>query len=144
MASRLRGLLPALMCSQQSSSVQHRSTFSGLLLTRDAFSYATHKRSRGLRISLDQTSAFDRLEHGYLFAVMRDQGFPRLVLAALKSLYAGVQSSLLLNGVPTAPFEFSRGVRQGCPLSPVLFILALESLLRRAEAHPSIRGLSIP
>ena len=49
-----------------------------------------------------------------------------------------------VNGVRSEPFTLTRSIRQGCPLSPMLYILALEPFLRKLKANPALRGLSLP
>lgn len=111
--SRMRSLLPRLVSAQPCRSVPRRSLFFALALTRGLLQYAAHTHFRSLFVSLDQSPAFDRSEHEFLFAVVRAQGFPCAVLSSLKALYTGLGSSLLVNGVPTVPFAVSRCVRQG-------------------------------
>ena len=49
-----------------------------------------------------------------------------------------------VNGVRSEPFTLTRLIRQGCPLSPMLYILALEPFLRKLKANPVLRGLTLP
>ena len=58
--------------------------------------------------------------------------------------YCNVRSSVNVNGYLSQPFSLSRGVRQGCPLSPLLYVLVSKVLAVNIRANPRIRGLSLP
>ncbi|KAM7314357.1 hypothetical protein ISCGN_004141 [Ixodes scapularis] len=141
---RLRDILPGLISPYQTCSVPGRTIFSSLSLTRDVFQYATSRGLRGAFVSLDQEKAFDRLEHHFLFSILRAFGFPADFVRLFEVLYANLVSDLVINGRVTPCFPVARGVRQGCPLSPVLFVLCLDPLLRRINDHPSVRGFPLP
>ena len=49
-----------------------------------------------------------------------------------------------VNGVRSEPFTLTRSIRQGSPLSPMLYILALEPFLRKLKVNPALRGLTLP
>lgn len=141
---RLRDILPGLVSPYQTCSVPGRTIFSSLSLTRDVFQYATSRGLRGAFVSLDQEKAFDRLEHHFLFSILRAYGFPADFVRLFEVLYADLVSDLVINGRVTPCFSVARGVRQGCPLSPLLFVLCLDPLLRRINDHPSVRGFPLP
>lgn len=141
---RLSKVLPHVMSPAQTCSVPGRSIFSALSLTRDLFAFATRTGIPGCFVSLDQAKAFDRVEHRYLMAVLRSFGFPMELITRLNLLYRGLTSRLLVNGQLSAPFPVERGIRQGCPLSPLLFVLAIDPLLRRVANSPGIRGFPLP
>ena len=71
-------------------------------------------------------------------------GFGPSFIRWVQLLYSDVQSSVLVNSYTTKPFKPSRGVQQGCPLSPLLYILTMEVLAWSIRANPDIVGLSIP
>ena len=77
-------------------------------------------------------------------ATLSAMGFGPSFIAWVSLFYHRVQSSVNVNGYLSAFFYLSRGVRQGCPLSPLLYVLASEVLAASIRANPRISGLSIP
>jgi hypothetical protein len=77
---------------------------------------------------IDFEKAFDIVEHSAILSVMQHMGFPDVWLQWIRSILVSGSSAVLLNGVPGKKFNCRRGVRQGDPLSPLLFVLAAELL----------------
>ena len=69
--------------------------------------------------------------HDFMFRVFRWLDFPAEVLHFLEALYFANSCDLLWEGVLYPGFTATRGVRQGCPLSPLLFVIAADLLIRR-------------
>lgn len=88
-------------------------------MTRDVIEYTSLRNASGLVVSLDQEQAFDRLEHEYLFGPLKALGFSVSFACLLHSMYTGIRSIPFLNGIESEKFFVTRGVHQGCPLSPV-------------------------
>ncbi|KAL6643274.1 hypothetical protein ACP70R_021455 [Stipagrostis hirtigluma subsp. patula] len=103
-----------------------------------AFEYIhqCHQSKREVIIlKLDFAKAFDTIEHQTILQVMDSMGFPQLWLRWIKEILQSGTSAVLLNGVPEKKFKCKRGVRQGDPLSPLLFVLAadlLQAIVNRA------------
>lgn len=93
-------------------------------------------------VSLDQEKAFDKVEHVYLWQTLEGFGFGPGLIAKIQALYGDIESVLKINGGLSAPFKVKRGVRQGCPLSGMLYSLAIEPLLHKLRM--GLSGFNIP
>lgn len=143
-ATRFREVLPYIISPYQTCSVLGRSIFSSLSMIRDLLAYINARSQSGAVVSLDQAKAFDRVFHCYIIGVLRAFGFPSSFVRVFQVLYSNLTSDLIVNGHISAAFPVNRGVRQGCPLSPMIFVLCLDPLLRRLQCDASIHGFTLP
>jgi hypothetical protein len=87
-------------------------------------------------LKLDFEKAFHKIEHNALLEILRHKGFKTKWLKWMDMIMSSGTSSIMLNGVPRKTFHCKRGVCQGDPLSPLLFVLAvdlLQSILNKAK-----------
>ena len=92
-------------------------------------------------ISLDAEKAFDRVEWGFLHSALSRFGFGTGFDRWIKIMYSNPKAAVMTNGLTSSFFNLSRGTRQGCPLSPLLFTVALEPLAVAIREHPDIKGV---
>jgi len=92
-------------------------------------------------IFLDFEKAFDFLESDYLFKVLEIMNFGPNFLNLIHTFYKNISSCVFNNGYSSKFSSLQRGVRQGCPLSGLLFILAVKPLAHQIRIYESIKGL---
>ena len=147
LANRLKLVLPNVICQNQSAFIP-----GGLITDNIIEAYETlhtmHTRMWSkvgfIGIKLDMSKAYDWVEWPFLEAVMAKMGFNKrwwwLIMKCLQSVYYAI----LINDNPVGHIQPTRGLRQGDPLSPYLFLIyaeALSSLLIQAEQKGTIIGV---
>ena len=96
----------------------------------------------GAIVSLDQEKAYDRVMHDFLWKTLDKLNFPPRFTALVRTLYESAHTTVIINGVQSPKFDIIRGVRQGDPLSCLLFNLAIESLACMIRKS-GLQGLSL-
>ena len=144
LADRLGTALPHVVHVDQTCGVVGRSVRWNLQLIRDAVAWAEDRHLPLMVVGLDQAKAFDRVHWGFMFRVLGRLGFSQVFLGWLKVLYTGVRSMVSVNGHLGDSFSLHAGVRQGCPLSPLLYILYMEPLAAAIRADPGVKGFLVP
>ena len=109
-------------------------------MLRDFVFLADSKQMEAFVVSIDQMKAFDRVSWSFLYAVLEKQNFPPLIRDSIRLLYTDITSCVKINGFVSQTFDVTRGVRQGCPLSPVLYVLVSEALNRCILSEDEITG----
>ncbi|KAG1325508.1 hypothetical protein G6F62_008512 [Rhizopus arrhizus] len=104
--------------------------------------HARKDNRQEIALLLDQEKAYDRVHPSYLRSVLLQFGFPMILVNSLVGLFFGNRVRVNINGHFTDEVTQSRGLRQGDPLSPLLFNLALEPFLRHVLQDTSLIGFS--
>jgi hypothetical protein len=133
LALRLAPLMDDLVSNAESAFIKRRSIHDNFLYVKN---YATklHKsKTPALLFKLDIKKAFDSVRWEYIVDLMHRRGFPSRFLNWVVALLVTATSRVLLNGVPGEPILHGRGLRQGDPLSPLLFVLAIDPLSQLLE-----------
>lgn len=138
LSSRLQPLMAQLVDPSQSGFISERQIIDGILIANELVDSRLKDKAAGLIYKMDLEKAFDRVSWSFLEDILRKMGFKEKWLSWMKYCYGSPTFSILLNGSPFGNFTASRGLRQGDPLSPLLFVLAIEGLLRMIDKAADI------
>ena len=133
-----------LVHSDQTCGIPGRYIGENVSLLRDIVDLSSELHIPAAILSLDQEKAFDRVDWSFLFATLEKMGFGPSFIRWVRLLYSKARCSILVNGYSSPVFYPTRGVRQGCPLSPLLYVLTMEVLACNLRAHPDLVGIKIP
>ncbi|MES9883856.1 MAG: reverse transcriptase domain-containing protein [Sedimenticola sp.] len=141
---RLGKVLPSVIGIDQTCSVKGRSIFDNVHLLRNITDYVEQKDLSAAFICLDQEKAFDRVSWSYMYDTLYAFGFDESFISLIKLLYNDVSSSVIVNHHVSSVFPVRRGVRQGCSLSPLLYVLCIEPFVLKINNDEDIKGIKIP
>lgn len=133
--TRLSALAGRMLSPSQHCTIPGRGTFGAVLNVREAVERCRADGSERYLLALDQAKAFDRVNHEYLWLLLRRYGLPDQFVDWLQVLYRGAESFPLVNGWVGRAFSVDSGVRQGCPLSPLLYVFAVDPFVRRLDCE---------
>ena len=92
---------------------------------------------------LDFRKAFDTVTHEFLFLLLYKLNFNKSYITWIKVIYANAVGSVINNAWVSQKFEIKRGIRQGCPLAALLFILVVEVMALKIKQNNNIRGITV-
>ncbi|XP_078542127.1 chromaffin granule amine transporter-like [Lissotriton helveticus] len=146
LAHRLWDLMPAIIHPDQSGFIKGRQTHDNLRRVIHLIKKASRMRLPAVLVGLDAEKAFDRVDWNFMFRTLVAFGFAPRFLTMIRANYSAPCSRVIVNGHRSAGFAHTRGTRQGCPLSPLLFALSIEPLAIALREHELIQGLpfSVP
>ena len=91
------------------------------------------KNKNHMIISIDTEKAFDKIQHPFMIKTLQKAGIEGTYLNIIKAIYNKPTANIILNGEKLKAFPLKSGMRQGCPLSPLLFNIILEVLAKESE-----------
>ena len=142
-AKRLETVLPLIIHENQCAYVKGRSIFDCTRIIDDIMFYTKENKLSGLLLAIDFEKAFDSLDWTFLNKVLSAFNFGQSFIKWVNTFYSNIQSCVMNNGFSSVHFDVMRGVRQGDPLSPYLFIIALETLAIYVRGSDEIKGINL-
>jgi hypothetical protein len=149
LAARLKLILPDIISPTQSAFVPGRLITDNVLVAYECF-HAIKKRKEGKQgfcaVKLDMHKAYDRIEWSFLEKILLQMGFQQRWVKMIMSCVSTVQYRVRFNSQETEIIKPTRGLRQGDPLSPYLFLLCTEgltSLINQAEQEGELQGVRV-
>ena len=143
LALRLQNVLPTLTHPDQKGFIKGRDGKENVLDIYSMISLAEELSSNHVLVLLDIMKAFDSVSHNFLQEVLHAYGMPPSFLNWVKTIYARKEIRMMNNGYMSTPFTPIRGTAQGCSLSPLLFVLAIEALGNAIRLDPNIQGFNV-
>lgn len=142
LASRLENIVPTIVSPEQTGFVKGRQLFFHVRTLLNIIYYKTNTSTPEVVILVDAEKAFDRVQWDYLFTVLKKFRLGNVFISWICLLFTSPQASISTNNIQSNFFTLACGTRQGCPLSPLLFALAIEPLSIFLRSSSIFLGIS--
>ena len=136
-------MLPSLIHTDQSGFLKGRSISDNLRKILDIMEYTSLHNIPALFVSVDFEKAFDRVHYDSLFLMLERFNFGPIFISWLRLLFSGIQLHTVNNGYVSKPLSPTRGLFQGNPIAPYLFLIQIELLGILIRKNDKIKGIKI-
>ncbi|GBG78683.1 hypothetical protein CBR_g27907 [Chara braunii] len=144
LANRLTAVLPGLVHPTQTGFVPARQILTNVIMVREVLERATEQEPPLAVMLLDFEKAYDRVRWSFLLQGLEGRGIGVRFRTAVQVLLASATAAVQINCFRTNLLKVTRSVRQGCPLSPTLYILYVKHLHEMLRQDTRIKGLPLP
>ena len=145
-SNRRKPTLAITISKEQTCGIPNRSIFSNLLTIRELI-HQKNKHTKKIKtyiVSIDQEKAFGKVDRECLYKIIDKLGYSKTFINFVERIYKNTQSVISNNGFLSTPLPLSRGVRQGCPLSLLLYIVNGELINLNIKSNEEIVRSPIP
>ena len=143
LANRLKKVIHKIINTDQTGYIKGRYIGENIRLIKDVITYLNVKDKAGILCLIDFEKAFDTVKWNFIKKALKAFNFGPSFIKWVDILYKNPETAVLNNGYQTPYFKPQKGVRQGCPLSAYLFIIAVELLAIKIRNSPNIKGILI-
>ena len=143
-ATRLKRVLHKIINEDQTCGIPGRSIYENIFKLRDIVFHTHKNKHQVILINLDQEKAFDRVDRDFLEKTLNKMNFGPSLKNWIRTLYFNANCTIMNNGWSSDQISLQRGLRQGCPLSPLLYVLIAETLGQAIRHDHQINGIHIP
>lgn len=148
LANRIKPLLPDYIDPSQQAFIEGRRISDNIIIAQEiahSFSLKSWKHN-AFMLKIDLAKTFDRLEWSFIVSPLSRKGLHGHFISLVHACISSPTFSVVINGQPSQKFKSSKGIRQGCPMSPYLFVIAINELyiaLNEALATHHLQGISL-
>ncbi|GJW48712.1 RNA-directed DNA polymerase, eukaryota [Tanacetum coccineum] len=128
LTNRLVCVMGGIVNEVQSAFIEDRQILDGPFILNEMLSWCKKRKKQSLIFKVDFEKAYDSVRWDFLDNVLRKFGFGDKWCKWIQCCLHSSRGSIIINGSPTDEFQFRKGLKQGDPLSPFLFILIMETL----------------
>lgn len=143
LANRLKPLLSKIIGPEKVGFMPGREARDNTTKALNLIHFSRNSETKGLLLSTDAEKAFNRVSWDYIMTTCSHIGLNESMLSWTSALYRNPQAKIKVNNILSDPIKIHNGTRQGCPLSPFLFIISLEPLIRTINLSEDIRGFRV-
>uniref|UniRef100_A0A251RWC4 Putative reverse transcriptase domain, Reverse transcriptase zinc-binding domain protein n=1 Tax=Helianthus annuus TaxID=4232 RepID=A0A251RWC4_HELAN len=147
LANRLKKVLNNIISPTQSAFIGGRYILDGPLIVNEIQNWVRKTKRNAFFFKIDFEKAYDNINWNFVVDILSQMGFSFKWCSWIKGILSSARASVLVNGAPTFEFKCNKGMRQGDPISPFLFVIVMESLscmISRACELGLVRSIDLP
>jgi exonuclease III len=141
--NRLKQFLPHLISKYQTGFVKGRFIIDNIITLDMILDHLNKCQSEAIITFIDFEKAFDSLDHDAIFRTLQFIGLPTSFINTIKDMLSNTNVCIHINHSLTKPIAIQRGVKQGDPISPTLFILTMECLIQTLLSNSQMKGIKL-